>query len=177
MNKAKKKEKMFWKKYIDEFVKELKTADYWFKNDGKPNPEWKLFETRAAARNAARNAAWDAARNAAWDAAWDAARGATRGAAWDAAWDAAWGAARDAARDATWGVARGAARGVVRGAARGAARDAARDATCFCSLFVCMDLDINFKHFEHMNKRMEVWRKGYGLLCDVDGVLYVYKKL
>ena len=145
MNKAKKKEKMFWKKYIDEFVKELKTADYWFKNDGKPNPEWKLFETRAAARNAARNAAWDAARNAAWDAAWDAARGATRGAAWDAAWDAAWGVARGAAS--------------------------------FCSLFVCMDLDINFKHFEHMNKRMEVWRKGYGLLCDVDGVLYVYKKL
>jgi len=169
MNKAKKKEKMFWKKYIDEFVKELKTADYWFKNDGKPNPEWKLFETRAAARNAARNAAWDAARNAAWDAAWDAARGATRGAAWDAAWDAAWGAARDAARGATRGAAWDAAWDAAWGVARGAA--------CFCSLFVCMDLDINFKHFEHMNKRMEVWRKGYGLLCDVDGVLYVYKKL
>jgi hypothetical protein len=24
---------------------------------------------------------------------------------------------------------------------------------------------------------MKVWQKGYGLLCDVKGVLYVYKKV
>jgi hypothetical protein len=48
----------YWK-YVEEFIYELKTANYWMKNDGNPNPEWKLFQTR--------DAAWDAARDAAWD--------------------------------------------------------------------------------------------------------------
>jgi hypothetical protein len=30
------------------------------------------------------------------------------------------------------------------------------------------------KHIAHVNARMEVWRKGYGLYCDVNGVLYCY---
>ena len=30
------------------------------------------------------------------------------------------------------------------------------------------------KHLKHTKARWEVWQKGYGLLCDVDGVLYVY---
>jgi hypothetical protein len=30
------------------------------------------------------------------------------------------------------------------------------------------------KHLAHTKARWEVWQKGYGLLCDVDGVLYVY---
>ena len=32
------------------------------------------------------------------------------------------------------------------------------------------------KHLAHLNARMEVWRKGYGLFGDVKGVLYVYEK-
>ena len=38
----------YWK-LVEEFVMELKTAKYWLKNDGKPLPEWKLYETRDAA--------------------------------------------------------------------------------------------------------------------------------
>ena len=53
----------------------------WLKPDGKPKKEWKLFETRDAARDATLNAARDATLNAAWVAAGDA--------AWDAAGDAA----------------------------------------------------------------------------------------
>ncbi len=34
--------------------------------------------------------------------------------------------------------------------------------------------DPDGKHRRHMQARMEVWKKGYGLLCDVDGVLYCY---
>ena len=37
-------------------------------------------------------------------------------------------------------------------------------------------VNAEIKHFMHMNSRMEIWRKGYGLLCDVNGILYVYKK-
>jgi len=110
----------------------------WLKPDGKPNKEWKLFETR------------DAARDAAWDVAWNAARNAARDAARDAAWDAAWDAARNAAEDAAL-YSRG--------------------------IFICDGLKLEKKHTVHLKKRMEVWQKGYGLLCDVDGVLYVYKKI
>ena len=160
-----KKEK-YWK-YVEEFVTELKTAKYWLKNDGKPLPEWKLFETRSAARDAAGDAAGDAARDAARDAAWDAAWDAAGDAAGDAARDAAWNAAGDAARDAAWNTAWS--------ATWDAAKDAVGDAAVFARMLVCLDLNIEFKHLAHLNARMEVWRKGYGLYCEVDGVLYVYK--
>ncbi len=117
----------------------------WLKPDGKPNKEWRLFETRAAARDAARAAAWAAARDAAWAAAWAAARA----------------AAGDAARDAAWA----------------AAGDAARDAALQSRMILTSDLKVESKHRVHVQKRMEVWQKGYGLLCDVGGVLYVYKKI
>ena len=126
----------------------------WLKPDGKPKKEWMLFETRDAAWAAAR----DAARDAAWDAAGDAARDAARDAAWDAAGDAAWAAAWAAARDA--------------------ARDAAWDAALYSrGMFICDGLKLAEKHKTHIRKRMEVWQKGYGLLCDVNGKLYVYKKI
>ena len=156
-------------KYVNEFIKELKTAKYWFQNDGNPKKEWKLFETRNAARAAARDADRDADRDAAWDAAWAAARAATRDADRDAAWDAA--------RDAAWDAARAATRDADRDADRAAALAAARDATLFGRMLVCVGLRIEVKHLQHANARMEVWRKGYGLYCYVDGVLYVYKKI
>lgn len=33
------------------------------------------------------------------------------------------------------------------------------------------------EHVNHVRARVDVWRKGYALLCDVDGELYVYAKL
>ena len=39
---------------------------------------------------------------------------------------------------------------------------------------ICADLPIDQKHRDHVQARMEVWRRGYGVCCDVDGVLYVY---
>ena len=80
----------------------------WFKPDGKPNKEWKLYPSRNAARNAAWNAAWDAG--------------------------------------------------------------------LYARILICSDLKLDKKHIEHAKKRMQVWQKGYGLYCDVNGVLYVYEK-
>jgi len=159
-----KKEK-YWK-LVEEFVQELKTAKYWLKPDGKPNPEWKLFE--AETWGAADAAAWDAAWDVARDAAWGAAGAAAGAAAWDAAWAAAGAAAGAAARDAA-----GAAAGAAAGDAAG---DAAWDAAIFARMLVCLDLKMDVKHLVHLNARMEVWRKGYALKCDVNGVLYVYAK-
>jgi len=83
---------------------------------------------------------------------WDAARDAARGAAWDAAWGAARGAARDAAWDAAW------------------------DAAFYTRVkHICFGLKLDAKFRLHAEARWKVWEKGYCLLCDVNGTLYVYK--
>ncbi len=149
-----------------------------FKRCGSLPDGVKLFKTWAAARAAARAAAMDAARAAAMDAAraaaMDAARAAAMDAARDAAMDAARAAAMDAARDAAWDATRDAASD----ATWDAASDAAWDATLYARIiFLCADLEIDEKHVEHVKKRWAVWEAGYGVLCDVDGVLYCYEKL
>jgi hypothetical protein len=76
----------------------------------------------------------------------------------DAAWDAAWDAVRDAAWDAV--------------------RDAARDAAFYTRVVnICSGLKLDVKFIAHARARWQVWQKGYGLLCDVKGVLYVYKRV
>ncbi len=100
---------------VEKFIDSLKDVK-WFKPDGKPNKEWKIFYGKDL--NAARGAAWDAA--------------------------------------------------------RGAARDAARDAALQSYNIITSDLKIAKKHREFVRKYWEVWTKGYGLIGDVDGVLYVY---
>jgi len=92
-------------------------------------------------------------RGAAGDAAGAAARAAAGDAAWVAAWDAAGAAAGDAAGDAA-------------GAAAG-------DAALKSGSLIAEDR-IETKHLAHINARWEVWTKGFCLLCDVQGVLYVY---
>ena len=145
-----------------EFVAHIKDVPF-FKPDGKPMESWKLFtgDSWAAARDAAWDTAWAAARAAAWDTAWDAAGAAARAAAWDTA-----GAA---ARDTAWAAARA--------AARAAAWDTAWDASLYVQThFICAGLPLDEKHKNYAAARWQVWTKGYGLLSDVNGVLYVYAK-
>jgi hypothetical protein len=156
---------------------------------------------RAAARGAAGDAAWVAARDAAGVAARAAAWVAARDAAGDAAWVAARAAARVAARDAAGDAARAAARDAAPYAARGAAGDAARDAALCAAPYAalcaagdaadaaraaardaalyarCLISDPGLPHSKHATDRLDVWLRGYGLLCDVNGILYVYKKI
>jgi len=177
-----------WFKDCKLFIKSLSKIA-WFKNDGRPLKEWKLFETREAAVDAAWDAVGAAAVAAAGAAASDAARNAAGAAAGAAAWDAAgdaavdaaWAAASDAARNAASDAARAAARAAAWAAAWDAVGAAARDAEGAAALevriLVCKGLKLDKKHIEHSKKRMEVWRKGYGLLCDVNGILYVYKAI
>ena len=84
---------------VEKFLNGI-AAVQWFKPDGSPDPEWKLYS--GSTWDAARDAAWAAARAAAWAAAGAAAGAAARAAARDAAWAAAGAAARAAARDAAW---------------------------------------------------------------------------
>jgi len=77
---------------------------------------------------------------------------------WAAAWNAASDAARDAATSFEWND----------------ALHAMKDAGLYAQMLVCDDLNINKLHRQHIIDRWDVWQRGYGLLCDVDGVLYVY---
>jgi hypothetical protein len=158
-----------WWAAAKRFVREDIPAVPWLQPDGNPDPSWRVFsaESWAAAGDAAKDAAWDAAWGAARGAAWGAARGAAKDAARDAAWDAAWDAAKDAARDA--------ARAAAWDAAWDAAMDAAWDAATYVLIHcVSGDLAVSQEHRDRAAARWEVWRKGYALLCDADGVLFVY---
>ena len=169
------KKTKYWE-LVEEFLEEIRTADYWLKPDGQPLKEWELFEadTLQEARNAAEKAVevgdWNAKWNAKWSAAFDATENATDDAARTAALDAAEDAADDAARSAAFDAADGAAFDAA------ISDGATSDVALFACMLVCYDLDVDFKHKEYCNRIMEVWRKGYCLLCDVDGVLYVYAK-
>ncbi|HUX17797.1 MAG TPA: hypothetical protein VMV63_01240 [Acidithiobacillus sp.] len=74
-------------------------------------------------------------------------------------------AAGDAAGAAAWAAAWAAARAAV--------RDAVRDAVLLAQCLIVADR-IDPKHLNHAKDRMRVWQKGYCLLFDVAGVLYVY---
>jgi len=180
-----KQEQVVLQKEIDAIVDEVKAIE-WFSKKGKPLKKWKLHKNSAAAGDAAwaaakaaagaaaKDAARAAARAAAWDAAWDAARAAAKAAAGDAAWDAAkdaaWAAAKDAAWAAAWAAVGAAAKAAAWAAASAAAKDAAWDAEARI-------INLKGKHRKHFEDRMEVWRRGYGLLCDVNGILYVYETI
>lgn len=113
----------------------------------------KLFKDRAAAEDAAWGPAWADA----WGPAWADARAA----AWAAAWAVTSAASRDVAWDTVWAT----------------AKNAARDATLYAQInFLCAGLSLDAKHVDHIKKRWSVWEAGYGVACDVDGVLYCYKK-
>ena len=158
---------------VDKLIDSISSV-HWFKPDGMPDPKWKLFTGKIL------DAAWTAARDAAWAAAWDAAGDAARAAAGAAARAAARAAAGDAAGDAAWAAAWGAAWDAARAAAGAAAGDAAGAAAWAAGLLarieLVRDLPIDAKHIAHAEARWRVWQKGYALLCDVDGVLYVYAK-
>lgn len=63
-------------------------------------------------------------------------------------------------------------------ATRAAARAAAGDARLMVLVgSICFDLNIDSKHREHARARWDVWQRGYGLLCDVNGIFYVYEKV
>ena len=98
---------------------------------------------------------------------------------WQAAWVKAWDAALNAAQNAEWDSAWDASRevySVAWNAVQNVLQDAAWDAALYADFIIVSDLEFRDKekHRKHVEARWEVWRKGYGLLCDMDGLLYVY---
>jgi hypothetical protein len=61
-------------------------------------------------------------------------------------------------------------------AAWAAAARAAGDAALYARCVVAWGAKSRNKHMAYAKKHMAVWQAGYGLLCDVHGVLYVYRR-
>lgn len=185
-------------KKIFKFLEEIPHTSF-FKPDGKPKKEWKIFygktwsDAEEAAREAAWDKRWDKARSEAWEAAHYAVWNIKRDEGWDSTLNFAFNdtvnAAGVAAQKITHlAVLKKAARrdaleragemkkGVARVAARTALRDAGWDASLVARCIMVSNLNFNDKdkYFAHAKARWRVWQKGYGLLCEIDNVLYVY---
>ena len=78
-------------------------------------------------------------------------------------WASAWASARDSARDSAGGSAGASARA-----------SAWASALYVGAVHICDGLDLDIATVAHARARWDVWQRGYGLLCDVDGSLYVY---
>ncbi len=142
---------------------------------GKIDGRWKMFygETWDAARDAAYYASCDveanSVANAAWDALasveWDTEQGAVRDVVVHAAWNTAWRAVLAAARRAGWDMEQTA----IFDTAANAGWDAALCAACLLA-----GKTIRGEFIARAKEQMEVWKRGYGLQDDVDGILYVF---
>ncbi len=160
-------------KLIGFIYKEIPKTKF-FKPDGKPDKEWEIFY----------GSNWDLALESALAEAWRV----TRGSAWlpewvlekKSLWDSAMSSASIYIWNATWGLERESARLVVRSAAKNSvyelAKDAVWDAVLYSEYILVNDIQFEGKEngMAQANARWKVWQKGYGLLCDIDGVFYVY---
>ena len=159
-----------WWKKVQAIVKECKIITY-FSNSGEIKPEWKIFDTYSEAYLAAESAAYAATLLAAYSAAYSVAR--------SEAYTAAYAAARSEAHSAAHSVARLAAYAAARSEAHSAADSAADSAVDSAALLARCEIgelaDDN-QHKIYAQNCMDVWRAGYGLLCDIDRVFYVYRR-
>jgi hypothetical protein len=180
-----------WQSRVDDFIDDIRSIRF-FQPDGKPNPKWRVFygETWEAARQMAAEATIKAKGDPEWDegpdevllAVWRAAEidsgkaiekstslrlqdpgyidrnmavteaGIKANAAWDAVYDMEVGA--DAKSDLGWW------------------------ASIYAQYLAVADLEFSSKlrYIKYVTERMEAWKKGYGVLNRVDGVLNVYAK-
>ena len=153
-----------WVTRVNRFLKQIPRTP-WFKRVKPPRKHWKMFKTR------------DSVRASAWVSALVSARASAGASARASAWVSARASARDSARDSAGDSAGDSARDSAWDSAWDSARDSAWDSALYAQLLVVSDLDtLDHKHVLHIKRRWDVWQRGYGLLCDVDGVLYVYER-
>jgi len=107
-------------------------------------------------------ARWDARWHMACDATWETARGGGREKEWNVVWHKVEAGVREAAM-----------RAVPDKSARYLTLDAATDAALWAEVLVCDGLPLAQEHIDHARARMDVWWRGYVLVCAVGERLYV----
>ncbi len=157
---------------VKEFLSGIRSIKF-LNPDGKPRPEWKIFYGGSwqDAKLAAHKGALSDPDAFMWSFAFTAAD--------VGAFKAAEASKRKAAIDWVKKLAIAAVNNAVKEPQANFAPRAALDVALMASLIALGDVkfDDKEKYLMHASERMEVWRKGYALLDDVNGVLYVYCKL
>lgn len=178
---------------IPEFLDELKTIP-WLRPDGSLQDGQdgiRLYSTYSAANSAARKANLVANQQVS---AWDDVRRCMRPEAFNimrdyASYDAQYAAEKaelvpafSAVHYAVYDAAHEAVQNAVPqqkyvppflGVPWEAAWDAVTYAQC---MYTCAGLPVADEDIDHMRKRMDIWRHGYGVVADVNGVLYCYEE-
>lgn len=151
------------------FVDTVKNIPF-FKPTKPPKPEWKFFETWDAAwRASQRMVSRDKARKAAWNAAQSASLDVVRvKEVWIEVLNTLYSMALDSVLDKKMGM--------VRLVDWDIADSLPRDMELMVQVEICDNLSLDQKHITCAKNRWEVWQMGYALLCEVDDVLYVYKR-
>jgi len=168
---------------LSDFIDSIPKVKF-FKPDGKPKKEWKVFygdtwaSARAEARDATHAAIGASARTSAWESARDAATDSRRTYARSSAMIFAEDSARLPIKTFTKNSTEDLTSDSARVSAKDSARDFTRDFELKAEQIVVSDLNYEdkVKHEHDIDERIEVWKKGYGLFNDVNGVLYVYAK-
>ena len=135
----------------------------WMQPQGDPDPAWRVFEARGDVRAALILSLHDSIDT-------------DRAFAMDAVRSAAMSAGRRAARNEAIDTSQLSILDKDHLVSGDASLDACRSASLSASILVCPPGSVDQKHIDHINARWDVWKRGYGLLCDVDGVLYVYRR-
>jgi hypothetical protein len=161
--------KTLWKLELEKaekFIEEVKKIKY-FDFHGEIKKEWNVSFGKNLIE--AESAAWSAAGSAARSVAGSSAGSAAESAAWSMAGSSAESAAVSVAVSVAVSAARSSAESAGRSAAWSMARSVAGLAAC-----ILVGTRIEAKHRLHIESEMDVWRAGYGLVCDVNGKLFVY---
>lgn len=150
-------------KFVDEDLKNIE----WFSQKGRKLKEWRYFKRDNFVQ------AWKAVEEATWEIVMKPrlVRDEARCVAWRAERQATWKAAREAVKE----TARMETRQDTWKAAQQITREARQSAELYviCK-YICQGLNLDKKYLRHAEDRMEVWKRGYGLHCDINGELYVY---
>ncbi|MEG1972984.1 MAG: hypothetical protein RR315_07445 [Oscillospiraceae bacterium] len=134
----------------------------------------KVFDTRVEAYAVAFDVAGTNANNSA------------RNTASITARSAVWGAVKDAARSAAMSILMCVTRDVTRDATAYpanypemyVANNMDEDIALYCVIHsICADLPIPQEHIDYINKRFAIWQNGYGVYGELNGVLYVYRRI
>jgi len=144
-----------WWLEVQKLAREVKKIK-WMNNRGAIKPEWRVFDTREDADEVSRYRLRDKGRGDVYEAAYDLDHSNAHATAYSTAYSAAYDASLN----------------VKKMVCEEAGRDAGLVALCMAAGF-----DETNEHYQYAQSRLDVWRAGYGLLCDAGGVLYVYRRI
>ena len=153
----------YWVKFENEFRK-YKNKTYHLDNHGPVDPSWIVFETIDQGRDQGRDQVRDQGRDQGREQAYEQALGQAHEQALEQAWDQVWIQARKQARDQS----------LERALEQ--ALSQSHDLSNLISSAIIEGYESTEWH-DYFKRRFSIWEAGYGCICDINGVFYVYKKI